>query len=85
MRQRDLVDVTGKERCPDFLFEFLDALADGRLRAADPLGGPREGAFFDDGEEVFELEEVHGIPFGEPEYHSCLGRRSPATDQSSNQ
>ena len=55
--QRHLVDVAGEERRADLLLELLDALADGRLRAADALGRARERAFFDDGEKVFELEQ----------------------------
>ena len=57
--QRHLVDVARKERRADFFFELLDALADRRLRAAHALGRARERAFFDDGEEVFELQEIH--------------------------
>src|SRR4030095_5068634 len=48
-----------EERDADFVLELLDALADGRLRATDSLGGARERSFFADGEEVFELEQIH--------------------------
>ena len=58
-RQRDLVHVAREERRADLVLELLDALTDGRLRAADALGGARKGAFFDDGEEVFELQQIH--------------------------
>ena len=57
--QRDLVHVARKERRADFFLELLDALADRRLRAAHALGGARERAFFDDGEKVFELQQIH--------------------------
>ena len=59
--QRNLVHVAREERRADFFLELLDALADGRLRAADALGGAGEGALFDDGEEMLELQEVHEI------------------------
>ena len=59
LRQRHLVDVARKERRADFFFELLDALADCRLRAAHALGGAGERALFDDGQEVFELQEIH--------------------------
>jgi hypothetical protein len=44
---------------PIFFFELLDALAYRRLRTRNALRCPREGAFFNDGEKVLELEEIH--------------------------
>ena len=44
------------ERRADLVLEFLDALADRRLRPAHALGGAREGALFDHGQEVLELQ-----------------------------
>src|SRR5687767_13168754 len=41
------------------LLQLFDALADSRLRAAYPLRSARKRPFFDDGEEVFELEQIH--------------------------
>ena len=58
--ERDLVHVAGEERRADLLFELLDALTDRRLRPAHALGRARERALFDDGQEMFELQEIHG-------------------------
>ena len=49
-----------REQLPaDLFLELLDALADSGLRARHALGRAREGAFFDDREKVFELQEIH--------------------------
>jgi hypothetical protein len=53
------VDIAREERRPDFLFELLDALADRGLRPAHSFRCSRERAFFDDCQEVFELEQIH--------------------------
>ena len=70
--QRHVVHVAGKQRRPELLLELLDAQAHRRLRAADAFGGARERAFFDDGEEVLELQQLHD------ESSSNLARWSPA-------
>ena len=38
----------------------LDTLGFMPLSSADPFGGAREGALLDDGQEVFELQKIHG-------------------------
>jgi hypothetical protein len=57
--ERDFVHVAREQRCADFFFELLDALADGGLRPAHALRRARERPFLDDGEKVFELQEIH--------------------------
>jgi hypothetical protein len=59
LRQRNLVHVAREEWSADLLFELLDALADGWLRAADTLSGASKRPLFDNGQEMLELEEVH--------------------------
>ena len=57
--QRHFVDVAREQRRADFFFEPPHALADRRLRPVHAFGRARERAFFDDGEEVLEMQEVH--------------------------
>ena len=62
--QRHLVQVAGKQCHAQLVFELLDALADGGLRASDALGRPGKRALFSNGEEVFQLQQVHGFVSG---------------------
>ena len=57
--QRDVGHVAREERHAEGIFELLDALADGRLRAKHALGSAGEAPFFDDSEKMLELEQVH--------------------------
>ena len=57
--QRHVVQVAREQRHAELVFELLDALADGRLRAPDTFRRAGERAFFGDGEKVFELQQIH--------------------------
>lgn len=48
-----------KKRLPYLLFQFADGVTDGGLGAAHARSGARKTLFFGDGEESFELVEVH--------------------------
>ena len=48
-----------EERLADFVFEAADGMADSRLCAAKAHGRTGEPAFFDHGEEGFQLRKVH--------------------------
>ncbi len=53
-----------EQRLTEFSLQLGDDLADRRLGAVQARGGAGEAALFGDGEEGFELEEVHGAPVG---------------------
>ena len=48
-----------EQRAADLVFQFLDGLADCRLRPIQRFSGGREAAFPDYGEKCFELKEFH--------------------------
>ena len=50
-----------EEGLADFVLQLANGMADGRLGAAHANGGTGEAFFFKDGEEGFELMEVHGV------------------------
>src|SRR5688572_6584696 len=58
--RKDITAGAGQELHADLVFQLLDALADRRLGPTDALGRASERPFFDDGEKVFELEQIHG-------------------------